>query len=107
MITFTRTRPGAFNAADNTMGAPVITTIAGNAVQVRGTPQTYASLSLIESAAPTLLFTPSTYGYLANSDGFVLPGDTVVWAGETYIVKDVTPIAPDGVVIAARIVVSK
>lgn len=83
------------------------TTIAGSAIQVRGKPDTYRALSLIESQAPTLLFTPTDYDLAAGSDDFVKPGDTVVWAGQTYTALGISPVAPDGFVILARIVVQR
>lgn len=77
------------------------TTISGSAIQVKGDPNRYRQLSLIESQAPSLLFAPDTYGDLPKE------GDTVTWAGVGYTAKDVTPIALDGVVIAARIVIAR
>jgi hypothetical protein len=84
-------------------------TIEGSAIQVRGIPATYAKLGLTEAQAPTLLFTPDTYGLMAWTDEFARPGDTVVWpdGGTTFTIRDVGTIAPDGIVICARLVVSK
>lgn len=94
--TFTRT-----TQSEDASGVltPTVTTITGSAVQVRGNPDTLRALSLIESAAPTLFFTPNTYG------DKVKEGDTTVWASETYTAKDCYHIAPDGVVIASRVVI--
>lgn len=100
-VTFTRTTRGAYDETTDTPGTPTVTTIPGSAVQVRGSPNTYLRLTLIESSNPTLFFTPSTYGDLPKM------GDTVTWAGAPCTVADVNPVAPDGVVIAARIVVSR
>jgi hypothetical protein len=50
---------------------------------------------------PTLLTTPSAYPLRANTDEFVLPGDTVSWNNITYTVKDVDAVAP-----VARIIVA-
>ena len=83
------------------------TTIDGNAIKVRGKPDTYKALSLLQSAAPTLLFTPTNYNLHAHSSEFVLPGDTVVWAGQNFTTIDVDPTALDGFVICARIVVQR
>jgi hypothetical protein len=99
MITFTRTVPGTYDAATDTWTTPTETTVTGNAVQVRGDADTYRALSLIQSQAPTLLFTPTTYGQLP------LPGDQVTWAEDVYTVRDVAPIQPDGVAIMARVIV--
>jgi hypothetical protein len=105
MITFTR-RSQAF--ADETgLSTETVTTITGHAVQVRGAAATYARLGLSETQAPTLLITPTTYGLRAWSDEFVRPGDEVEWAGGSFVVQDVAPIAPDGVVIAARVVIAR
>ena len=51
---------------------------------------------------PTLFFSPTDYNLEAFSDDFVQPGDTCVWGTKTYTVRDVAPIAPDAVVIAAK-----
>lgn len=106
MTTFTRTSAGTYDGATGTWSGPATTTITGSAIQVRGTPQRYQALELVLSTMPTLFFTPDDYPLLANTDAFVLAGDTVVWTGDTYTVKDVDPIAPDGYVIAARIIVA-
>ena len=106
-VTFTRTTPGVMNETDGTFSAPTVTTISGNAVQVRGNPEVYQRLSLVLSQAPTLFFIPTTYGLLANTASMVRPGDTVAWVGENFTVRDVECIAPDGVVVAARIIVSQ
>lgn len=106
MITFTRTNPGTYDGPTGTYTGAAVTTISGNAVKVRGDPQTYARLNLVLSQHPTLLFTPNEYEQLDFTDDFVKPGDTVQWNGVTFTVRDVNTIAPDGVVIAARIVVS-
>jgi len=81
------------------------TTIGGNAVIVRGRPDRYQALGLAIDRMPTLLFTPTSYNLLAYTDDFVQPGDTVSFNGQTMTVKDVDPVAPDGVVIIARIIV--
>jgi hypothetical protein len=104
MTTFTR-KASTFSASDETFSSPVTSTITGNAIQVRGKADRYRELGLSLSTEPTLFFTPTTYPLAANGSEFVLPGDTVSWASKTYTVKDVDPIAPDGYVIAARIIV--
>lgn len=106
MTTFTRTRAGVFNEADNTFSSGTTTTIDGSAIQVRGNPMRYQALGLNLSTMPTLFFSPTLYTLQAGTPDFVLPGDVVTWAGQVYAVMDVDPIAPDGIVIAARIVVS-
>jgi hypothetical protein len=105
MITFTRVT----QTFDETTGlsTSVTSTITGSAIKVKGKADTYTRIGLVESSAPTLLFTPTDYDLHAHSDEFVKAGDTVSWAGATFTAKDVDPIAPDGFVILARIVVAK
>lgn len=99
MITFTRTT----RTEDPLTGVvtTVITTITGSAIQVHGVPQRYRDMGLVLATMPTLLFTPTTYGERP------MPGDTCVWplGGETFTVKDVDPIAPDGVMIMGRVII--
>jgi hypothetical protein len=75
-------------------------TVTGSAIRVRGNPDTYETLKLIESQAPTLLFAPATYGDAPSL------GAVVSWGGTTYTVRDVQPVAPDGSDIISRIVVA-
>lgn len=98
MVTFTRT-VNVEDASGNL--TPTVTTITGNAIRVRGNPNTMRALGLIDSEAPTLFFTPTTYGARPKA------GDTVVWESLTWAAKDVDPIAPDGVTIAARVVITR
>jgi hypothetical protein len=85
--------------------SPVETTVTGVALQVKGNPNTYNALTLIESAAPTLLFVPDEYGALPEV------GATCEWGVDrdnepiTYSVRNVDPFAPDGVAIYAKIVI--
>jgi hypothetical protein len=104
-VTFTRTDPGTYDPETGIHTSPTSSTITGSAIQVRGDAQRYAAQELNLSTMPTLLFTPYDYDLSAFSSAFVRPGDTVVWRTVTYTVKDVEPIAPDGVVILARIIV--
>lgn len=76
-------------------------TIAGAACQVRGRPQTYEALKLVESDAPTLLFAAATYGDAAEL------GDELTWGGKDVEVVSIDATAPDGTPIVARIVVSR
>lgn len=93
---------GTYNTDVGTMDGTAPVTVTGKAVRVRGNPLRYQALSLIESSAPTLLFVPDIYGQLPTLDM------SVPWAGETYNVKDVSPIDPDGLgAIAAKIVVAR
>lgn len=72
--------------------------VSGSAIRVGGNSSRYLALGLELTQNPTLFFTPSTYGELPEA------GYTVSWAGKTVTVKDVQPIAPDGVAIAARVI---
>lgn len=99
-VTFTLQTPGTENIATGARGAPTITTISGYAVRAKGKPLTYQRLSLIESEAPTLEFVPSVYGQQPALSS------TCVFGGKPYTVADVDPIAPDGVTILSRVVVS-
>ena len=100
-VTFSRTTPGTYNATTDTYTAPKTTTVVGHAVGTRGDPVRYQALSLVELAAPTLLFAPTTYGELPAL------GSTVTWAGIVHTVRDIQPIAPDGTAIIARIIVER
>lgn len=104
MATFTR-RTRTFDA--NNRMTEVVTTIDGEGIFVRGLGSTYREIGLIESQAPTLLFTPTTYGLRAFTDEFVKAGDTCDIEGETFTAKDVRPFGPDGIVVSARIVVAR
>lgn len=104
MITFTRIT----QTADPATGIPTpsTSTIAGNAVRVRPRVHDiarYDAIGLKVQDVVTLLFTPATYGDTPQ------PGDTVPWpsTGPTFTVRDVNPIAPDGVTIAARVAVTR
>lgn len=100
-VTFTLENPGTLDEATGLYTSASSTTVSGYAVRDRGNPKTYESLSLKQSEAPTLFFTPSTFGSLP------LPGYTVVWGSVTYTVRDVEPLAPDGTAIGAYVVVAR
>jgi len=100
-VTFTLAGQGTYDPLTDTTtpGADVV--ITGAAVRVKGNPIVYQRLSLIEGEAPTLFFTPDNYGDVPALDA------VVTWGGIDYTVKSVDPIAPDGVAIAARVVVAR
>lgn len=104
MITFTRLTLTIDPATE--LATPTTTTITGSAIQVKGDPRRYEADGLTLSTMPTLFFTPTSYALRAFTDEFVKPGDTVVWQTTTYVVRAVDPLAPDGFVIAARIIVA-
>lgn len=103
-VTFTRIRQQHSPASGNV--TPTETTIVGEALHtVSGSEDTYRALGLTLHRAATLLFVASeNYGYRAHTEDFVLPGDTVVLNDVTMTVAKVIPIAPDNIIIAARIV---
>lgn len=102
-MTFTRVTQTYTPATD--AATPVTTTITGDAIQTRGDWKQYKALNLVPYEMPNLFFTPTTYGLHAGTTEFVMPGDTVIWATKTWTVKGVRPIAPDGIVIAAHIII--
>ncbi len=105
-VTFTRKTAGTYTASTGLFAGASSSTITGSAIQVRGNATRYRDLGLNISAMPTLLFTPTSYPLYANTTEFVQPGDTVTWNELVYTVKDVDPVAPDGYVIVARIIVA-
>jgi|TARA_R110000824_G_scaffold401687_1_gene613611 hypothetical protein len=102
-VTFTRTTQGSYNP--ETDAATITTsTVVGKAVRVAASSadrEKYAGLGLTETEVPVLFFAPTTYGDTPSV------GDTCVWASTKYTTRDVEIIAPDGNVIAARILVSR
>jgi hypothetical protein len=77
-------------------------TVAGAAMRVRGNPTIYKDLGLVESAAPTLLWSAETYGDRAQL------GDELTWAGATVRVKSIDETDPDGAgPIVSRLVVAR
>lgn len=100
MITFVRNTQSNYDPETDT-ATVTETEITGVALRVRGEPKRYAELGLVESQAPTLFFVPTTYGDTPE------PGDAVEWLNDTYIVRDVDPLAPDGVTISARVIIAK
>lgn len=99
-VVFTLVTAGAETIATGTRGPGTSATVAGYAVRVRGKPLTYQALALIESESPTLEFIPNVYGQLPALNS------TAVFGGKSYATADVEPIAPDGVAIGARVIVS-
>ena len=99
-LTFTRITQGSYNP--ETDAATISTsTVVGKAVRVAASSadrEKYAGLGLTETEVPVLFFGPTTYGEAPSV------GDT---CGTKYTVRDVEIIAPDGNVIAARVLVSR
>jgi hypothetical protein len=93
-VTFTRNSSGTYTASTGTWSGASTSSVTGSAIQVRGKELRYRELGL-------------SLAHNHNTDEFVMPGDTVSWTGNTYVVKDVDPVAPDGYVIVARIIVGQ
>ena len=77
------------------------TTISGVALQVKGDPEEYESLKLIEKAALTLLFVAETYGE------FPPLGASCEWGQLKYQVEASRKLAPDGTAVLSRVIVSR
>jgi hypothetical protein len=88
------------NGAIVAFTAPGLPTIAGYAMAIRGDPRVYEAAGLTEKQPQTLLFVPTTFGVLPS----LLPY-SVMWAGQSFVVKHVNPTAPDGNCILAHVVV--
>ena len=105
-MTFSRITPGTFDPLTEVTTGATVTTVSGEAIVVRGDPQRYRALGLNLATMPTVLFTPTTYALRSYTTDFVQPGDTTTLNGLALTVRDVSPIGPDGNVIAARIILS-
>jgi hypothetical protein len=100
-VTFTLATPGIYDGTTDTFSSATTSTWTGTAQRVAGDAKRYAELNLVESEAPTLLFTPDTLGdtpALNSSCSF---------SGVVYVVRDVNPWAPDGTTRTCRVVVSR
>lgn len=96
-VTFTDSAPGTYDPETDTTTGSGATSVTGRAMRIEGDPDVYATLGLIQSENPTLLFKPDTAGQLPGL------GSTVEFGGETLTVKDVAPAAMNGVATMARI----
>ena len=76
-------------------------TVVGYAIRAKGDPRQYADLGLVQREPVTLVFTPTTYGQVPAL------GATVTWNSTTYIVENVSPVAPDGNAILSRVVIAR
>lgn len=105
LVTFTKTVAGEYDPITDTTSSPTIVTVSGFAIRRRARSQSdmkkYEALKLVESEAPYLFFVPNQYGTLPPS------GSTASWNGVNYTIRDIDPLAVDGVAIAAYVVVSK
>lgn len=98
-VTFTR-EAQTYDATTDTV-TPTQTTITGAAMKTKGDPQRYEQLKLRMTEAPCLLFVPETYG------DTVLPGDVCTWNGKKYTARDCDTLAPDGVTILQKVIISQ
>lgn len=100
-VAFVHHDAGTYDPATDAFSGASDVTVSGYAVRVGGNPLTYTRLGLVQSEAPSLLFGSTTPGALPalNAVG--------VWNDLAYVVRDIAPVAPDGPVICATIVVSR
>jgi len=85
-------------------GDEVIVEIPGRALRMPLSSQDtnrYRELGLVQSKSPKLLFIPTTEGELPELEM------TVVWQGEILHVRDVAPLAPNGRLICAHVIVGE
>lgn len=100
-VTFTKQVPGAIDAATNRLSGASMITVVGAAARVKGNPLQYQALELVVTEAATLLFAGQTVGQLPPL------GASVSFGGESYVVRWIDPVAPDGTPLVSRIVVSR
>ena len=101
MMSKTFTRRSKTHDRESDTFTVTTSTITGVGIKVRGNPERYKELRLIESEAPTILFVPTTYG------DTIRVGDTVEFGGTVYTVRDCNHLAPDGVTIQTRAIVER
>src|SRR5262245_17275403 len=106
ILAFVRETPGIYNPIDDTWTDVPDTTIPGVALAVKGNPDVYAAEGLVLSTMPTLRFVPDAYPLRAHTPEFVMPNDKVLWNGRKFSAERVFPNAPDGAVIASKVVIS-
>lgn len=98
--TFARTRVAYVPATG--VQTPSTTTITAKAIRRRDFPRGYIAPTLTQQETLSLLICGAAYGDTP------LPGDTATSGnGTVYTVDFVTPVAPDGTTIVARVVVSR
>ena len=104
-VTFTETKPGTSDPETGLFTSPTSSTVVGEMVEVKpAAPWSYRPGSLIPEITLKGLFTPDTYG---ESPAL---GSTVVWpptGGDTFSVRSVQRLAPDGTVIKSDVVISR
>lgn len=100
-VTFTSSAVGSYDETTDEQMAPAVTTVTGGAIAEKGSLNKYMALGLSHMSARTLFFVPTTYGQRPS------PSSNVTWNGFQYSVKLVEVIDPDGVAIAARVVIDR
>jgi hypothetical protein len=98
--TFARELAGDYDPLTDTFSGASSNYVTGRAMRVTGDPTRYQALELVPSEAPTLIFAPDTVGALPS------PGASIAFGGVVYTVRDVVPVAPDGVALFAQIIVT-
>ena len=76
-------------------------TVSEAALQIKGDPEEYEALKLIEKAALTLLFVAEIYGEFPPLGAFC------EWGGLRYQVEAFRKLAPDGTAVLSRVIVSR
>ena len=76
-------------------------TVSGVALQIRGDPEEYEALKLIQKEALTLLFVAETYGESPPL------GASCEWGSQRYQVEAIRKLAPDGTAVLSRVIVSR
>jgi len=95
-----------FNRANPSRPKVSYSKVSGVAMQVRGDPAEYQRLNLIEKASKTLLVVTDSYGESPSV------GAKVEWRPrppleKNWVVESVKPVAPDGVAIMSRVIISR
>lgn len=100
-VSFVLHTGGAYDENTNRFTGGGSNSVAGYALKTGGKPATYERLKLVESEAPTLFFVPSVFNTKPALNS------RVQWGGDTFTVRDVDVLAPDGNVITANVVISR
>lgn len=100
-VIFRGTGPSTYNEVTEVGAAGTPTSVTGKAIKSRSSYKRHEALKLVITATLTLFFVPDTINTLPTHKM------TVEWAGENWTVEDVDPVAPDGIAIAARIIIGK
>lgn len=81
---------GTYDWQTDTFTGPGSADATGKAVQVEGDPDRFAALGLKLVNPVSLMI--AAHGLTVTP----VPGMPIVWAGKSYTLKDVEPVAPDG-----------